>query len=377
MWSPWLVLGLLAGAVIDRVPPRPLMVGCDLLAALAYGSVPVAAAAGVLGIGQLLVVAFVAGAVDVWSQATRQSYPPRIVAAEQLPAADSALATASSATDVAAAPLSGVIVHALGAVAGVAADAVSFAASAALLAASRPGAAGERVERDEPEPGPAPSRVGALRDEVVEGLHLVARDPWLSRLAVGAGLANLVLTGVGSLQALLLLRTVGVPPGLVGPLLVGEGVGGLAGAALATRLAGRVGSARAVAGLAVAGPVAGLAVAFTGPGAGLAWFVLGTTGSTAAVVGGNVLTVVFRHRYVPAAMLGRVGASMRVAAYAAAPLGALLAGGLAAAVGTRAAVTALLGLGLVRGLLFLGRPWRGARDLPTGPLAAAGAGAAQ
>ena len=366
VWAPWLVFGLLAGAVVDRTPARPLMVGCDLAAAAAFLTVPVAAALGRLGVVQLVVVALVAGSVEVFSQATRQSVPPALVDPGLLAQADTALATSGSVTDVAAAPVSGALTAAFGAVAGVAADAASFLVSAVLLIGVRVPRPADRPHQGQRGGEPAGGWSG-MRREIGEGLRFVVADRWLRTLGVTAGLANLILTGVGALQTLLLLRVAGVSPGWVGPLLVGEGAGGVVGAALATRLADRVGSCRALVSLALGGPVAGLAVAATGPGPALAAFVLGTTASTAAVVGGNVLTAVFRHRYVPAELLGRVGAAMRVLAYAAAPLGAVLAGTLASAIGIRPAVTALLGVGVVRGLLFLRRPWRGTRDLPTAP----------
>lgn len=365
LWAPWLAFGLLAGVVVDRTRQRRLMIACDTVAAAAYATVPAAAVSGLLvpggpGAGLLVAVAFVAGSVDVLSQTARQTYPPTILDAAQLATADSALQSAASATDVGAGPLAGVLTHLAGAVGGVAANGVSFLVSAVLLLFVRDGG-----RTPEPPGARAAVRRGTVRAEIAGGLRVLGADPWLRTSAVAAGLGNLVLTGVGSLQVLLLVRTVGVPGVWFGPLLLGEGVGGLLGAVLANRLAGRMGSCRAMVLLAVAGPVAGLLIVFTGPGATLAFFVVGSAGSTAAVVAGNVLSAVFRHRYLPARLRGRVTASTRVVAYAAAPLGALVAGASASAIGTRAAVGLLLVLGVLRGLLFLRRPWRTTRDLPT------------
>ena len=50
---PYLVLGLLAGAVADRFPRRPMMVGCDLACAALMASIPVAWALGALTTGPL------------------------------------------------------------------------------------------------------------------------------------------------------------------------------------------------------------------------------------------------------------------------------------------------------------------------------------
>src|ERR1041384_6042985 len=55
----WLVVALPAGAWVDRVRRRPVMIACDLVSVAALVTVPLAAWAGWLTYGQLLVVAFV------------------------------------------------------------------------------------------------------------------------------------------------------------------------------------------------------------------------------------------------------------------------------------------------------------------------------
>src|SRR5580692_9241934 len=64
-YLPWLVIGLPAGAWVDRLPPRPVMIACDLASAALYASVPIAYAIGALTIGQLFAVQLLAGAAGV------------------------------------------------------------------------------------------------------------------------------------------------------------------------------------------------------------------------------------------------------------------------------------------------------------------------
>src|SRR6266516_7124061 len=64
-YLPWVVIGLPAGAWVDRLPGRPLMITTDLLSLLLYASVPVAYWLGVLTIGQVLAVALLSGACSV------------------------------------------------------------------------------------------------------------------------------------------------------------------------------------------------------------------------------------------------------------------------------------------------------------------------
>src|SRR5438105_14690927 len=56
----WLIVGLVAGVWVDRLRRRPIMIGADIGRAILLGSIPVAAIAGVLGLPQLLLVAFLA-----------------------------------------------------------------------------------------------------------------------------------------------------------------------------------------------------------------------------------------------------------------------------------------------------------------------------
>ena len=65
-WLPALLIGLPAGAWVDRMRKRPVMLACDGVAFVLFASVPVAAWAGLLTIGQLLAVAFGAGCSQVF-----------------------------------------------------------------------------------------------------------------------------------------------------------------------------------------------------------------------------------------------------------------------------------------------------------------------
>lgn len=361
VWTPWLLFGLIAGVVVDRSNQRLLMIGCDALAAAAFALVPLTALLHALTVPLLIGVAFVAGAVNVFSQATRQTYPPVIVHDDQLPAANSTLEASESVTDFVGAPLAGLLTHLLGTVAGVAVNAASFLVSAALLLA------GPRVERPAQQTE-AQARVPLAR-QVAVGLRLVMRDPWLRGSATAAAVANFSITGIGTLQALLLVRTVGLPPGWFGPLLMGEGLGGFLGALFVTRMAARFGSCRTLVLLSIAGPVLGATLVLTHLGWALAFFVLGSFFFTAAIVGGNVLYAIFRQRYIPTHLLGRTTSAIRVISYSAAPLGALAAGVLSSAVGVRIALLVLFAVTLVRGLMFLRPPWSNLRDLPEVPAA--------
>ena len=203
-----------------------------------------------------------------------------------------------------------------------------------------------------------------LRAEVAEGLRLVLRDRLLRNLVVHGAVANLPLVGYGALAVPFLARELELGPVAVGLLVAVAGLGGVLGAAVTARVARRLGTARALVVLkAGAGPCS-LLLALAQPGPGVALFALGTALVGAGVVGGNVLSTTFRQTYVPPELLGRVMSAMQFCNLGTIPLGAVLAGGLAQAVGIRAAVAVLTTAYAVSGLILVLGPLRGRRDLP-------------
>ena len=83
-YLPWLAIGLPVGAWVDRLPRLPLMIVCDVISALLYASLPVAAWLHVLTIGQVIAVALLAGAVNVFFATAYQVYLPSLVTAADL-----------------------------------------------------------------------------------------------------------------------------------------------------------------------------------------------------------------------------------------------------------------------------------------------------
>jgi MFS family permease len=68
VWLPWLLLGVVAGSIVDRRRRRSLMIGCDLVSALLFATIPLAGALRILTPAQLVVVAFGAGVTSVSSR---------------------------------------------------------------------------------------------------------------------------------------------------------------------------------------------------------------------------------------------------------------------------------------------------------------------
>ncbi|MFI6093578.1 MFS transporter [Streptomyces sp. NPDC051218] len=135
--SAYLLVALPAGAIVDRVAKRRLMIGCDLALFLVIGSVPLAHAFGELTLVQLFTVALVSSVFSVFFSVAYQSYLPVLLDRDQLMDGNGKLAASRSVAQIAGPSLGGGLVTLIGAAGAMTADAVSFAASAGSLTALR------------------------------------------------------------------------------------------------------------------------------------------------------------------------------------------------------------------------------------------------
>jgi predicted MFS family arabinose efflux permease len=356
-WLPWLVIGLPAGALVDRWPRRWIMLGCDAVSIAVLVSVPVAAWLGTLTIGHLLVATTLAGVANVFFQTSYTSYVPTVVGQGDLAEANARLQSSESAAQVAGPGLAGLLTQLFGAVTGLLADAVSFAVSAVCLLRIR--------VREEPAVRTTSRR--SLRREIAAGVRFVAGDRYLRVFTVYGAVSNLLLMGYQAILVVFLIRTVGVSPGVVGVLTALTLLGGVAGAALAPRIVRRFGSARGLLLSEGLGMPFALLIPLTGRGPLLVCFVAGSAVLIGGVLAGNVISATFRQAYIPLRMLGRAITSMQFVKYGTIPLGALLGGALGTALGLRPAMWVLTGCLAASAAILLIGPLRGRRDLPTRP----------
>ncbi|MFF7755191.1 MFS transporter [Streptomyces sp. NPDC007971] len=350
----FLLVGLPAGALTDRMRKRPLMIRADLVRAAAMASIPVAALAHVLTMAQLYAVALVTGVATVFFDVAHQSYLPQILPRDQLVAGNGALETVRSTAQVTGPGVGGGLVQLAGAHLAVIVDAIGYALSALFLL---------RVEQPEEQPEPATG--GSLRKDIGEGIRFVTGHPLLRVIALTTGLANLCTAVLMATQTVYLVRVVGLQPGALGLVMSASAVGGLLGALGAAHLATRLGQARVIL----------LSVLVTGPfaflwplsGHGVLGAALFATGSAVASFGAvvyNVSQVSFRQGLCPPRLLGRMNATLRFLMWGTLPLGALLGGALAQSFGPRTALAWCAAGFLAVPLPLLFSPLRRMRDLP-------------
>jgi len=353
VWLPWVVIGIPAGAWVDRLPPRPVMLACDAVSAAAYVSVPVAAWCGVLTVAQLIAVTLVAGTAAVFFNSAYQVLLPGVVDEADLAEGNAKLLGSQQAAQVGGPGLGGLLAQAGGPVTGLLVNAASFIVSFCCLTAMQP---------------PQDRRSGdSGAGGVLAGLRFVWRDPYVRAMATFSSLANLAFTGVDALLVVFLVRSIGLSSAAAGLVVASLGVGGVLGALAARPLGRRFGTARALLIVAPGGLCFALLLplADKGPRLAFACVALVCAGSVVAI--GNVITDSFIQAYVAPGILGRVISATWTVAFAMMPIGALLAGGLATALGVRAALWILTALLAVSGLAFLLTPMRHLRDLPPRP----------
>jgi len=311
----FLVIGLPAGAWVDRWRRQRVLISNDLIRAAALGSLPLAYLFDMLTLGQLFVVALVTGTATVFFDVAYQSYLPAIVDRRQITEGNSKLEISRAVAQVSGPGLGGWMIKILGTPLMIAVDAVSFLLSAFFIS---------RIKHEEPAHDKTTRR--ALRVEIAEGVRFVAGHPLLRRIAACTSLFNLFSSLSAPLLILFMVRDLEFEPGLIGLVFSAGAVGGLAGAVAATPLAKWVGEGRVI-------PLgAFLAVPFTflyplaafGPAVPL--LIAGGFGLSFAVVVYNVAQVSFRQRMCPPHLLGRMNATIRFLVWGTMPFGAFAGG---------------------------------------------------
>lgn len=356
-WLPWLLIGLPAGALIDRLARRRTMLVCDVVSGVLLLTVPVLAVTGALTMVHLLVVALLIGVTTVFFTTAYQAFLPVVVSREDLPEGNAKLQASDQAATIAGPGIGGLIAQFAGAVAGLVVNAATFAVSAWCLL---------RIRVTEEKPDRTGPRT-PLRADIREGLTFVVRDRYLRLLTLCGAIDNLVLTATHALLVVFLVRTVGQPPAAVGVLLAADAVGGVLGALVATRLARRFGTGRGMLLATVGSAPFGLLIPLTSAGWPLGFFVLGLLVPAAGTVAGNVIANVFRQTYTPPALLGRVFTSSRFVQFGVIPIGAVLGGVAGTVLGVRDALWLLLAIGVLGRCARFAPPLGRCRDLPTAP----------
>lgn len=345
---PYVVFGLIAGAVADRTDRRRLMIVSDWLNAACLASVPLASALGVLTGGHLLVVAFASAGLGLFFDAGVYGVVPDIVGRERLAAANSSLQGTETVVRIAGNALAGGLILVFRPAGTLALDAVSYAVSALLVRSVSRGTYGPRGTESTDSTGstaaahgtavPPPPRP-AFAESVREGLRFLRRHPTLRVMTVVGTLQSFSGGAIVGQLVVFADRGLGIhgSDGRIGLLYMAWSAGGIGGSLLLPRLRRRFAAFPLLLGVLPAGALLGLAVV-RAPDWRLAALALAAWGSAYLVVLVNTMT--YSQEVTPDALQGRVNTTRRMLSSGlGVPLGALVASALTVRLGVRAGMS--------------------------------------
>lgn len=325
-WLPWLLFGLISGALVDRWDRRQVMWTVDAFRAILVGVLALAVLAGWASIPLLAAIGFLLGTGQTLVDTAAQSLIPALVGRHRhrLERANSQLYGARTVGQQFVGPPAGGVLFSLAAWVPFLVDALSFAASSALVAAIR-GHFTSQGAADAPRAG--------LRIDIAQGLRWLLAHRLLRALALLVGLMNLASMAGQAIMVLFAQEQLGLGSVGYGLLLASHGVGGVLGSLAATRLAHHAGTATLLVSAVLVRAVAWLVFGAVS-NAWIAGAMLGISGITGTVFG--VVGVSLRQAIVPDPLMGRVVSAFRVLGYGAVPVGAILGGVTARTLGLRA-----------------------------------------
>jgi MFS family permease len=351
---PSLLFSLPAGALVDRHGHRRrAMIAADLGRALLLTLVPLGAALGALSLSGLYVIAFLTGALSVLFMVSYNALFVALVPRDEYVGAMSLLNGSRALSGVVGPSLGGILVQVLTAPVAVAVDSVSYAASALFL---------HRV--DAVEPPCEEVRTGL----VLGGLRFIASSPLVRSSLAATATLNFFDYGFLALFFLYATRSLGITPGTLGVVLGAGAVGGVIGSLVTGRVARRIGVGPTFVAGCVVFPLPLLLVPLAGGPQALVLLALlaAEFGAGLGVMMLDISIGAIFAAVIPDRFRSRVSGAYMLVNYGVRPLGALAAGALATAIGTRETLWIAAAGGSLAALWLVRSPLLRLRELPEG-----------
>ena len=353
---PFALVSLHAGVLLDRVRKLPVVVATDVSRGVALLAIPLAAWCGLLSVEVLYAVGFFCGVQNVVGGAAYQVLIVQMAGRERLVEANAKITLGETSSALIGPGIAGGLIQLLTAPFAIAIDAVGFLGSALMLRRLRV-------------PNDVPARVArqSIGAEIREGLALVWNNATLRSLALVAGAWQVLNHMQVAVLILFATRELGLSAGAIGAAYMAGGLGCVIAASSAERVAQRFGVGAAI--------VYGLLLtAFGWQAFGL---IRGSPATATVMLGAAMLLIDFgavlygityitlRQALTPDRLLGRMTATMRFLAVAAAPLGSLAGGALATGIGLRHTLWVIGSLAIALALVAMRwSPVRRHRRLP-------------
>lgn len=359
----FLIVGLPAGAWVDRWLKRRVMITADISRTIALAAIPVLWYTHLLTIWELIIIVALVGVASVFFDVGYQSYIPLLVKPEQVGPANSTLEATAQVSRIGGPAIAGLLLTVVSAPGLLIVDSLTYVVS--FLSLSRIRDTELPADREQRRP---------LRTEIAEGVRFVAKQPLIRSIAGTTASSNFFNTLGSTLFPIFALRTLDIGSLGLGIVFSAGSVGGLLGATLTPRIAKRVGEGRVIVLAAfltgVAYIMVPLSALFHGPSAVLV-LSIGEFLFLFGVLVYNITQVTLRQRLCPPRLLGRMNASIRCLVWGVMPIAALVAGWLGGVIGIVPTMWIAFGGGLLACLFVVFSPLPGMRELPTALLSVA------
>lgn len=341
---PFLLFGLLAGAFVDRLPRKSVMIVADLGRAAAFAVIPLAAYRSWLGMEVLYIVVFVVGIFNLLFEAAYSAFLPKIVARDQLSDSNSKLHASAAAAEIAGPGLGGWLVQVATAAFAVIADAISFVVSGMFLMS---------IKVEEQISATDARRSSILRD-ITEGLKALIENKYIRPMVFCSATANIFISMFQAIYVLYLTRDLNFTPAQIGAMFMLGSIGGLLGALYVGPLTRWMGVGRAILAECIIVGLASTAIPFVSLLGAKAFLVIAFMHALWGF--GFPLYIVnsasLRQLTTPEHLLGRVTASSRFISWGAASIGYLIGGLVAESIGLFPTMV-IAGLGLLAASLWV------------------------
>lgn len=354
---PYLLFGLFAGALADRLDRRRVMVSADVANAVVMATIPIAYWAGSLTVAHVMAVAFLVPSIAVFFDGANFGALPVLVGRDRIAQANAVVWGAQTVAEIVIPGLVGVTLAVLHPAPMIALDAFSYLVSAWFV---------WRVRRPMHDISRAAERLsarGLIRD-IGEGLRFLVQHSGVRTMTLVGAIQCVAGGGFAALLVVWCDQVLDVgTEGLRFGLVYGSwSVGALVASLSLPRLLRHASAARiallALPPAALLGVVAAVAPTWQAAVVGLfAW----SCAYTLTVV--NAIS--YRQQVTPEPLLSRVNTAGRMLAWGVGwTVGALVGGALADVVGIRVALVAMASFGFIAAAVAWTSPLRELRDLP-------------
>ncbi|HVM99598.1 MAG TPA: MFS transporter [Caulobacteraceae bacterium] len=321
--GPQAAVGPFAGHLVDRLPKKALMIAADLARMAILIVVPVTALVGRLTLTEIYVAGALMGVFNVLFDVADHAFLPSLVARSELLDGNAKLATTDAAAEVAGPAIAGSLVQLITAPFALAVCAFTYLASALCLAGI-----GRKEETARPEPAPF---------DLAAGLRIALGHPLVRPIWLGDVTRSFFGNFFAALYLLFATRDLHLTPALLGIAIAGGGVGGLAGAALAPRLAARLGVGPTIILPGLAGALTLWLIPLAGgpPLVALMFLLVPQVLGDGLQMAAEINATSLRQTVLPAAALGRAGGAFAFGAGLMGVAGALVGGFAGGLIGAR------------------------------------------